>query len=246
MAHTILVVFGTRPEAIKLFPRGPRAARRRAASTCAPASPRSTAGCSIRCSRSPGSCPIIDLDLMEPDQSLDALTARLLTGLGEVMDAETARPRDRAGRHRDRDGRRARRLLPQDPGRPCRGGAALGQHLPSLARGGEPPDRRRRSPTCISRPTETAADALRRENVDPGDDPRHRQHRDRRAALGSRARIAAEPALAAGLDAICERASPASGIVAASPATAARISATAWQAIARRHPPHRRRAPTSR
>ncbi len=32
--------------------------------------------------------PDHDLDLMEPGQSLDRLTARLLTGLGEVMDAE--------------------------------------------------------------------------------------------------------------------------------------------------------------
>lgn len=35
-----------------------------------------------------GLTPDHDLDLMEPGQSLDRLTARLLTGLGEVMDAE--------------------------------------------------------------------------------------------------------------------------------------------------------------
>jgi UDP-N-acetylglucosamine 2-epimerase (non-hydrolysing) len=33
-----------------------------------------------------GITPDFDLDVMEPDQSLDALTARLLTGLGQVMD----------------------------------------------------------------------------------------------------------------------------------------------------------------
>src|SRR3546814_7007393 len=32
--------------------------------------------------------PILDLDLMEPGQSLDRLTARLLTGIGDVLDAE--------------------------------------------------------------------------------------------------------------------------------------------------------------
>ena len=35
-----------------------------------------------------GLTPDIDLDLMEPGQTLDQLTARLLTGLGSVMDAE--------------------------------------------------------------------------------------------------------------------------------------------------------------
>ena len=35
-----------------------------------------------------GLTPDIDLDLMEPGQSLDRLTARLLTGIGEVLDAE--------------------------------------------------------------------------------------------------------------------------------------------------------------
>ncbi|WP_254554905.1 UDP-N-acetylglucosamine 2-epimerase, partial [Salmonella enterica] len=33
-----------------------------------------------------GLTPDVDLDLMEPGQSLDRLTARLLTALGEVMD----------------------------------------------------------------------------------------------------------------------------------------------------------------
>src|SRR5690606_27200682 len=33
--------------------------------------------------------PDIDLDLMAPGQSLDALTARLLQGIGHVLDEET-------------------------------------------------------------------------------------------------------------------------------------------------------------
>src|SRR5262249_22127418 len=35
-----------------------------------------------------GIVPDIDLDVMQPDQSLDALTARLIVALGEVFDAE--------------------------------------------------------------------------------------------------------------------------------------------------------------
>lgn len=89
MAETpkILVIFGTRPEAIKLFPvvhalheRGDVDAR-----VCVTGQHRQMLDQvldigEIRADH--------DLDVMAPDQSLDALTARLLTGIGEVMDRE--------------------------------------------------------------------------------------------------------------------------------------------------------------
>src|SRR3982751_80030 len=68
----ILVVFGTRPEAIKLFPVVTAQHR----------------GLLDQVLSIAGLTPDIDLDLMEPGQSLDRLTARLLTGLGEVMDTQ--------------------------------------------------------------------------------------------------------------------------------------------------------------
>jgi UDP-N-acetylglucosamine 2-epimerase (non-hydrolysing) len=67
----ILTVFGTRPEAIKLFPLV-HALRRTPALTAASACPASIAGCSTRCWRSPASCRDHDLDVMQPDQTLDA------------------------------------------------------------------------------------------------------------------------------------------------------------------------------
>jgi UDP-N-acetylglucosamine 2-epimerase (non-hydrolysing) len=87
MRKKILVVFGTRPEAIKLFP-VVQALRDRPSlevRTCVTAQHR---GLLDQVLAIAGLTPDIDLDLMEPGQSLDRLTARLLTGLGEVMDAQ--------------------------------------------------------------------------------------------------------------------------------------------------------------
>ena len=83
----ILTVFGTRPEAIKLFPllhaldRDERFESR----VCASAQHREMLDQVLAIA---GIEPDHDLDLMRSDQSLDALTAGLLTGLGRVMDEE--------------------------------------------------------------------------------------------------------------------------------------------------------------
>ncbi len=82
---TILVVFGTRPEAIKLFPvvAALKADPRFDCQVCVSAQHR---GMLDQVLEIAGIKPDFDLDVMQPDQSLDALTARLLTGLGSVMD----------------------------------------------------------------------------------------------------------------------------------------------------------------
>src|SRR5215207_10079058 len=87
MAAKILIVFGTRPEAIKLFPviAALKADARFAVRVCVSAQHR---GMLDQVLNIAGIAPDHDLDLMRPDQSLDALTAALLTGLGEVMDIE--------------------------------------------------------------------------------------------------------------------------------------------------------------
>lgn len=83
----ILTVFGTRPEAIKLFPlvhaleADPRFVSRVAVSG-------QHRGMLDQVLEIAGIAPHHDLAVMQPNQTLDALTANLLTGLGKVMDAE--------------------------------------------------------------------------------------------------------------------------------------------------------------
>ena len=85
MEKTILVVFGTRPEAIKMFPvvHALQADPRCKVVTCVSAQHR---GILDQVLEIAGIVPDHDLDLMRPDQTLDGLTAALLTGLGKVMD----------------------------------------------------------------------------------------------------------------------------------------------------------------
>jgi UDP-N-acetylglucosamine 2-epimerase (non-hydrolysing) len=82
---TILVIFGTRPEAIKLFPvvAALKADPRFDCRVCVSAQHRSLLDQVLEIA---GIVPDHDLDVMQPDQTLDALTANLLTGLGKVMD----------------------------------------------------------------------------------------------------------------------------------------------------------------
>jgi UDP-N-acetylglucosamine 2-epimerase (non-hydrolysing) len=82
----ILVVFGTRPEAIKLFPLV-HALRRAAADVrvCVTGQHREMLDQVLEIARI---VPEYDLDLMLPNQSLDTLTARLLTELGHVLDID--------------------------------------------------------------------------------------------------------------------------------------------------------------
>jgi UDP-N-acetylglucosamine 2-epimerase (non-hydrolysing) len=83
----ILSVFGTRPEAIKLFPliHALEADDRFESRVCVSGQHR---GMLDQVLEIAGIVPDHDLDLMRPDQTLDALTANLLTGIGRVLDAE--------------------------------------------------------------------------------------------------------------------------------------------------------------
>ena len=82
----ILVVFGTRPEAIKLFPLV-HALRRTPADVrvCVTGQHREMLDQVLEIAQI---TPEHDLDLMLPNQSLDMLSARLLTELGKVMDTD--------------------------------------------------------------------------------------------------------------------------------------------------------------
>jgi UDP-N-acetylglucosamine 2-epimerase (non-hydrolysing) len=83
----VLVAFGTRPEAIKLFSviAALRADPRFTVRVCVSGQHR---GILDQVLDLAGIRPDHDLDLMRPGHSLDALWAALLTGIGEVLDAE--------------------------------------------------------------------------------------------------------------------------------------------------------------
>lgn len=198
----ILLVFGTRPEAIKLFPvvRALSEVAELDVRTCVTAQHR---GLLDQVLAIAGLKPDIDLDLMEPGQTLDQLTARLLIGLGCVMDDE-----------------KPDRVIVQGDTATAMVGALAAyyrkvpvSHVEAGLRSGDiyqpwPEEVNRHIVAPIAdqhfAPTETAAEALRRENVDPttihvtGNTVID-------ALLATRARIAAEPALAAGLDPIAAR-----------------------------------------
>jgi UDP-N-acetylglucosamine 2-epimerase (non-hydrolysing) len=161
----ILTIFGTRPEAIKLFPlvHALEADARFDSRVCVSAQHRSMLDQVLAVA---GIVPDHDLDLMQPDQSLDALTAALLTGLGRVMDAEQP---DWV-------------VVQGDTATAMTGAIAAYYrkipvaHVEAGLRSGNihhpwPEEINRRIIGTIAAlhcaPTDTAAEALRRENVDP-------------------------------------------------------------------------------
>jgi UDP-N-acetylglucosamine 2-epimerase (non-hydrolysing) len=165
MPHTILVVFGTRPEAIKLFPviRALGSIEGLRVRTCVTAQHR---GLLDQVLAIAGLTPDHDLDIMEPGQSLDRLTARLLTGIGETIDVE-----------------QPDMVLVQGDTATAMAGALAAYyrripvaHVEAGLRSGDiyhpwPEEVNRRIVAPIAQhhfaPTQTAADALIREAIDP-------------------------------------------------------------------------------
>lgn len=198
----VLIVFGTRPEAIKLFPvvRALQAHGGLGVRTCVTAQHR---GLLDQVLTIAGLTPDVDLDLMTPGQTLDELTARLLTGIGGVLDAEQP---DRVVVQGDTATAMAGALAAYYRKLPV-------SHVEAGLRSGDihhpwPEEVNRRIVAPIAdqhfAPTQTAAEALRRENVAPA--TIHVTGNTVIDALhATRERIAHEPALAAGLDPIAER-----------------------------------------
>ena len=200
--RTILVVFGTRPEAIKLFPviraLGQRPGIR--VRTCVTAQHR---GLLDQVLAIADLSPDVDLDLMEPGQSLDRLTARLLVGLGETMDAE-----------------RPDLVVVQGDTATAMAGALAAYyrripvaHVEAGLRSGDihhpwPEEVNRRIVAPIAAhhfaPTDTAAAALLAETIDPAT-----VHVTGNTVIDAlhwtKARVAADPSLAAGLDDVARR-----------------------------------------
>ena len=192
----ILVVFGTRPEAIKLFPviAALKADARFDVRVCVSAQHR---GMLDQVLQIAGIVPDHDLDLMRPDQTLDALTAALLTEIGKVIDLE-----------------KPDRVMVQGDTATAMCGALAAyyrklpvDHVEAGLRSGNihhpwPEEVNRKIIGAIASlhfaPTQTAAEALLRENTDPA-----RVHVTGNTVIDAlhwvTARIAAEPELAAGL-----------------------------------------------
>ncbi|MES3084089.1 non-hydrolyzing UDP-N-acetylglucosamine 2-epimerase [Sphingomonas faeni] len=198
----VLVIFGTRPEAIKLFPviRALAAIPGLTVRTCVTAQHR---GLLDQVLAIADLVPDIDLDLMEPGQTLDRLTARLLVGLGDVMDAE-----------------RPDLVIVQGDTATAMTGALAAYyrkvpvaHVEAGLRSGDiyhpwPEEVNRRIVAPIAKlhfaPTDTAADALRRETI--AEDTIYVTGNTVIDALHWTAdRVAADPSLAAGLDPIAAR-----------------------------------------
>lgn len=196
-----LVIFGTRPEAIKLFPvvRALQAQPALQVRTCVTAQHR---GLLDQVLAIAGLAPDIDLDLMEPGQTLDRLTARLLTGIGEVLDRE-----------------RPDRVIVQGDTATAMCGALAAYyrkipvaHVEAGLRSGDiyhpwPEEVNRRIVAPIAdlhfAPTQTAAKALARENVRAGVHVTGNTVID--ALHWTRDRIAADPRLAQDLDGVAAR-----------------------------------------
>lgn len=189
----ILVTFGTRPEAIKMFPvvAALRESGRFDVKVVVTAQHRELldsvlALASLR--------PDLDLDLMQPSQSLDALSARILTRFGEALDS--LKP-DRALVHGDT-------LTTMMATLACYFRRIPVGHVEAGLRSGDiyspwPEEVNRKVTGAVAdlhfAPTQTAADALRAENV--GENSIHvTGNTVIDALMFAQGRVAADPTLA--------------------------------------------------
>ena len=198
----ILTVFGTRPEAIKMFPvvHALRAQPGVDARVCVTAQHREMLDQVLDIAQI---VPDVDLDVMQPNQSLDALLARLVTGLGEAFDREKP---DRILVHGDTLTTMAGTIAAYFRKIPV-------GHVEAGLRSGDiyqpwPEEVNRRVTGVVAdlhfAPTQAAAEALTAENVDPA-----RIYITGNtvidALLATQAQLTARPEMAAGLNDLATR-----------------------------------------
>jgi UDP-N-acetylglucosamine 2-epimerase (non-hydrolysing) len=196
----VLAVFGTRPEAIKLFP---VVDALRAAGVdcrvCVTAQHREMLDQILRLS---GIVPDHDLNIMRAGQTLDGLTAALLTGVGAVYDLE-----------------KPDRVIVQGDTATAMVGALAAyyrkipvSHVEAGLRSGDihhpwPEEVNRKIVATMAdqhfAPTKTSADALRREAVSEAT-IYETGNTVIDALLATRARLTADPSMCAGIDAVID------------------------------------------
>ena len=198
----VMTVFGTRPEAIKMFP-VVHALRDRPeidARVCVTAQHREMLDQVLEIARI---TPDIDLDVMQANQTLDALLARLVTGLSGAFDRE-----------------RPARILVHGDTLTTMAATLAGYfrkipvgHIEAGLRSGNiyhpwPEEVNRKVAGAVAdlhfAPTETAAAALRAENV-PADRIHVTGNTVIDALLATKARIDEAPSLAAGINPLVDR-----------------------------------------
>jgi UDP-N-acetylglucosamine 2-epimerase (non-hydrolysing) len=198
----VAIIFGTRPEAIKMFPvihamRAPGKVETRVIVT---AQHRELLDQVLEIAQI---VPDVDLDVMQANQSLDDLMARLITGLGRVFDDEKP---DRILVHGDTLTTMAATLAAYFRKIPV-------GHVEAGLRSGDiyhpwPEEVNRKVTGAVAdlhfAPTQMAHDALRAENV-PADRIHITGNTVIDALLATSKRIAEAPALAAGLDSLAAR-----------------------------------------
>ncbi|MFN3990787.1 MAG: non-hydrolyzing UDP-N-acetylglucosamine 2-epimerase [Erythrobacter sp.] len=198
----ILVTFGTRPEAIKMFPvvAALRESGRFDVRVAVTAQHRDMLDAVLALA---GITPDIDLDLMQAGQSLDDLGARIITRFGAALDAEQP---DRVLVHGDT-------LTTMMASLACYFRRIPVGHIEAGLRSGDiyapwPEEVNRKVTGVIAdlhfAPTETAAAALRAENV-PDSAIHITGNTVIDALLAARAQVAANPALAPVISALRER-----------------------------------------
>lgn len=196
------MVFGTRPEAIKMFP-VVHALRQRSGVATRVIVTAQHRGLLDQVLAIAGITPDIDLDVMVPNQTLDGLTAKLIVELGRAFDAEKP---DRVAVHGDTLTTMVASLAAYYRKIPV-------AHVEAGLRSGDihhpwPEEVNRRVVACIAdmnfAPTQAAADALRKENRDPAS-IHVTGNTVIDALLATRDRVRADPTLAGGLDALATR-----------------------------------------
>jgi UDP-N-acetylglucosamine 2-epimerase (non-hydrolysing) len=201
MPSKVLAIFGTRPEAIKLFP-VVDALRAEGVDcrVCVTAQHREMLDQILRLS---GIVPDHDLNIMQLGQTLDGLTAALLTKLGAVLDAE-----------------KPDRVIVQGDTATAMVGALAAyyrktpvSHVEAGLRSGDihhpwPEEVNRKIVATMAdqhfAPTKTSADALRREAI-PENQIFETGNTVIDALLATRARLSADPSMCAGIDAVIDR-----------------------------------------
>lgn len=202
MSARIITVFGTRPEAIKMFPvvRALKTHTRLDIRVCVTAQHRKILDQVLEIAQI---TPDVDLDVMQENQSLDALLARLVTGLGDTFDREKP---DRILVHGDTLTTMAATLAAYFRKIPV-------SHVEAGLRSGNiyhpwPEEVNRRVTGAVAdmhfAPTQRAADALLAENI-PADRIHITGNTVIDALLATKARIDEEPSLASGLDPLIQR-----------------------------------------